>query len=89
MCADHLRSILRTLRRESVVEKTQRNRAVLLPARFTTMWRSEIRIDLKIDAEALCWRRRRYCLRRTVSRAMVAVSWILCMRVRHIKSEEW
>jgi hypothetical protein len=32
------------------VEKLQRNRAVLFPERFTTVWRSEIHIDLKTDA---------------------------------------
>jgi len=34
------------------VEKTQRNRAVLFPARFTMWWRNEIHNDLKIDADA-------------------------------------
>jgi hypothetical protein len=36
---------------QSVVEKTQRNRAVLFPARFTTLWRIEIHIHLKTDAD--------------------------------------
>jgi len=30
------------------------------------LWRSEIRINLKIDADALNRRRRRFCVRRTV-----------------------
>jgi hypothetical protein len=32
--------------------KTQRNCEVLFPKRFTTLWRREIHIDLKIDADA-------------------------------------
>jgi len=36
----------------SVLPKTQRNRAVLLRLRFTTLWRSEIHISLKIDDDA-------------------------------------
>jgi hypothetical protein len=34
----------------SVLPKTQRNLAVLLRTRFTTLWTSEIHINLKIDA---------------------------------------
>jgi hypothetical protein len=34
------------------MEKTQRNRAVLILARFKKLWRSEIHADLKIDADA-------------------------------------
>jgi len=60
VCADHLHSILETLRGQSVVEKTKWNHAVLFPARFTTLWRSEIHIDLKIDADVLYRRRRRF-----------------------------
>jgi hypothetical protein len=37
-----------------------------LDARFTTLWRSEIHIDLKIDADALNRYRRRFCVRRTI-----------------------
>jgi hypothetical protein len=59
-------SIRRTLRRPSLLPKTQRNRAVLLRTRFTTLWRSEIRINLIIDADALNRRRRRFCVRRTM-----------------------
>jgi hypothetical protein len=32
-----------------VLPKTQRNRAVLFRTRFTTIWRSEINIGLKVD----------------------------------------
>jgi hypothetical protein len=67
VCADHLTSILRTLRGQSVVEKAQRNCEVLFSERFTTLRRSEIHIDIKIDADALYRRQRRFCLRRTVS----------------------
>jgi hypothetical protein len=35
-----------------VLLKTKRNRAVLFLIRFTTIWRSEIHIGLKVDAEA-------------------------------------
>jgi hypothetical protein len=35
---------------------------------FTTLWRSEIHINLKIDAEALNRRRRRFDVRRTICR---------------------
>jgi hypothetical protein len=38
--------------------KTLQNRAVLLGTRFTYLWRSEIHINLKIDANALNRRRR-------------------------------
>jgi hypothetical protein len=37
-----------------------------LGARFTTSWRSEIHINLKIDAYALNRHRRRFCVRRTI-----------------------
>jgi 3-methyladenine DNA glycosylase Mpg len=36
----------------SVLPKTKRNRAVLLRTGFTTVWRSEIHICLKIGADA-------------------------------------
>jgi len=45
-----MRSIHRTLRGPSVLLKAQRNCAVLFRTRFTTIWRSEIRINLKVDA---------------------------------------
>jgi hypothetical protein len=47
-----MRSVRRTLRGPSVLSKTKRNRVVLLRTRFTTLWRSEIHISLKIDADA-------------------------------------
>jgi hypothetical protein len=46
----------------SEMHTAQRNLAVL----FTTLWRSEIHINLKIDAEALNRRWRRFCIRSTV-----------------------
>jgi len=46
--------------------KKQRNHAVLIRTRFTTLWGSEISINLKIDADALNRRRRRFCDRRTI-----------------------
>jgi hypothetical protein len=49
------------LKGASVLPKTQRNRAVLLRSRFTTLWRSKIHENLKIDADALNRRRRRFC----------------------------
>jgi hypothetical protein len=61
-----MRSIRRTLLGPSVLPKTQRNHAVLLGTRFTRFWRSKVRINLKIDAEALNRRWRRFCVRRTV-----------------------
>jgi hypothetical protein len=61
-----MRSIRRTFGGPSVLPKTQRNHVVLLRKRFTTFWRSEIRINLKIDADALNRRRRRFCDRRTL-----------------------
>jgi hypothetical protein len=45
-----MRSLSRTFRGLSVLPKTQRNHALVLRARFTTLWRSEILINLKIDA---------------------------------------
>jgi hypothetical protein len=46
-----MRSIRRTLRGPSVLLKTQRNCTVLFRTRFTTIWRSEIHIGLKVDAD--------------------------------------
>jgi hypothetical protein len=46
-----------------VLPKTQRNRPVVLRSRFTTLWRSKIHENLKIDADALNRRRRRFCVR--------------------------
>jgi hypothetical protein len=48
--------------------KPLRNRAVLLRTRFTSLWRSEIHINLKSDADALNRRRRRFCVRRKIYR---------------------
>jgi hypothetical protein len=48
--------------------KKQRNRAFLLQTRFATLWRSEIHKNLKIDADALNRRRRRFYVRRTTYR---------------------
>jgi hypothetical protein len=45
-----MRSIRRTLRGPSVLLKTERNREVLFRTRFTTVWRSEMHISLKVDA---------------------------------------
>jgi hypothetical protein len=59
-----MRSIRRTLRRPFLLPKTQRDRAVLLIICFTTLWRSEIHMNLKIDTDALNRRRRRVCIRR-------------------------
>jgi hypothetical protein len=39
----------------------------LLRARFRTLWRSEIDINLKIDADVLNRRRRRFCVSCTIS----------------------
>jgi hypothetical protein len=61
-----MRSIHITLRGPSALRKTVRNRAVLLGTRFTTLWCTEIHMDLKIDADALNPRRRRFCLRRII-----------------------
>jgi hypothetical protein len=61
-----MRSIHRTLRRPALLPKTQRNRAVLLRTRYKTLWRSEIHTNLKIDADALNRRQRRFCVRRTM-----------------------
>jgi len=47
----------------SVLQKTQRNLAVLFCTRLTTLWRNEIRINLKIDAEAVNRRWRCFCVR--------------------------
>jgi hypothetical protein len=47
---EDLCSICPKLRGRSVLLKTQRNPAVLFRTRFTTIWRSEIHIGLKVDA---------------------------------------
>jgi len=61
-----MRSIRRTLRGPSVLPKTQRNHTAISQTRFKTLWRSEILINLKIDADALNRRRRRLYVRPTV-----------------------
>jgi hypothetical protein len=61
-----MRSTRRKLRGPSVLPKTQRNRAVPLPTRFTTLWRGEIHINLKSDADARNRRRRRFCVRLSI-----------------------
>jgi hypothetical protein len=61
-----MRSIRRTLKRPSLLPKTQRNHAVLLRIRFTTLWRSEIHKNLKIDADAPNRRQRLFCVRRSM-----------------------
>jgi hypothetical protein len=61
-----MRSIRRPLTGPSVLPKTQRNHAVLLLTRFKTLWRSEIHFNLKLDADALNRRRRRFSVWRTV-----------------------
>jgi hypothetical protein len=60
-----MRSIRQNLKGTSVLPKTQRNRAVLLRTRFKMLWRSEIHVNQKIDADALNRRRRRFCVQRT------------------------
>jgi hypothetical protein len=45
-----MRRIRRRLRGRSVLPKTQWNNAVILRTRFTTLWRSEIHTNRKIDA---------------------------------------
>jgi hypothetical protein len=62
----HMRNIRRKLRRPFLLPKTQRNLAILLIRCLTTLWRSEIHINLKIDADALNRRRRRFCVRRKI-----------------------
>jgi hypothetical protein len=47
-----MRSIRRTFTEPSVLRKTQRNHTVLFRTRLTTLWRSEIHMNLKIDADA-------------------------------------
>jgi hypothetical protein len=61
-----MRSIRRTLKELSVLPKTERSQTILLRTRFTTLWRSEIRINLKIDADVLNRRRRRFRVCRTI-----------------------
>jgi hypothetical protein len=70
----HMRSIRRTVRGPSVLLKTQRNREFLLRTRFTSFWRIEIHINLKIDADALNRRRRRF-LRRCPIRHICQGQW--------------
>jgi len=50
----------------SILSKTQQNRAVLLRKRLTTLWRSEIHMNFKTDADALNRRRRRFCVCRSI-----------------------
>jgi hypothetical protein len=61
-----MRSIRRTLRGPFLLPKTQQNREILLRTRLTRLWRSEIHMNLKIDADALNRRWRHFRVRRTV-----------------------
>jgi len=61
-----MRRIHRTLIGPSVLPKTLRKCAVLFRTPFTTIWRSEIRISLTLDADALKQRRRWLLLRCTL-----------------------
>jgi hypothetical protein len=61
-----MRGVRLAFRGLSLLAKTQRNRSFLLRTLFTTLWKSEIHINLKIDAEALNRRRRRFRVRRTI-----------------------
>jgi hypothetical protein len=76
--------IHRTLRGPSVLPNTQRNRAVLFRTCFTTIWRSEINISLKVDTDDLNRRRRRFhqfiMLRRIVK--FVSEIAVVCITVR-------
>jgi len=63
---NHMRSTCRTFKGPCILPKTQHNREVLLWTCYTTLWRSEIHINLKIDADALNRRRHRFCVRRTI-----------------------
>jgi hypothetical protein len=68
----------------TVCTKTQRIRAVLFQTCFTTLWRSEIHINLKIDADALNRRRRRFRLRRTVYHIYQRQGWQCAGKCAHI-----
>jgi hypothetical protein len=63
-----MRSTSRTFIGPSVQGKTQRKRVVLFRTRFATLWKSEIHINLKIDADAQNRRRRRFCFQRKICR---------------------
>jgi hypothetical protein len=61
-----MHSTRRTLLGPFSLTKTRRNHAVLLRTRFTTLCKSEVHINLNIDADALNRRWRRFCFRRTL-----------------------
>jgi hypothetical protein len=56
----------RIIRRTVCTAEAQRNLAVLFRTSFTTIWRSKIHISLKVDADTLNRRRRRFCVRRKI-----------------------
>jgi hypothetical protein len=58
-----MRSIYITLKGPSVLQKIERNRAVLFRTHFTTIWRSKIHANLKVEADVLNGQRRRFCVR--------------------------
>jgi hypothetical protein len=60
-----MHSIRRKFRGSCILLITQRNHVFPL-TRFTALWRSEIRINLKIDLDALNRRWRRFCVSRTI-----------------------
>jgi len=61
-----VRSVIRNFRGPSVLPKTQRNRVILLRTLFKPLWGSEVHKNLKIDADALNRRRRRFFVRRGI-----------------------
>jgi len=54
-------SMHRIIPRTIALQKAQRNHAVLFRTRITTLWRTEIHIDLLIDADSLNRRLRHMC----------------------------
>jgi hypothetical protein len=64
----------RIIRRDVCTAESTTDFAVLFRTRYMTLWRSEIRIRLLIDAEALDRRWRRFCLR---------LQYVISNKVRH------
>jgi hypothetical protein len=63
-----MRNTRPTFKGPYVLSEKRRNQAVLFRTRFTNIWKIEIHISLKIDADDLNRRLRRFRDRRTIYR---------------------
>jgi hypothetical protein len=61
-----MRSIRGDIRGPFFTTENTRESRISITNKFQTLWRTEIHINLKIDADAQNRRWRRFCIRRTI-----------------------